>query len=103
MKYEERDKLYPFSTRCPYCRRATDGLVHASACLGGGGPFEEKLTGTVLHTCTHCKETMGLKLRLIKGRVEVLDCDDGAIMTIMDMAEAIEKKDLEKKKNTLHD
>ena len=84
---------YPFAATCPLCDGHMDGLVDGAYCLGGGGPFAKKVSGLIQHQCNYCGKSIGLRLRLADGGVEVLETGAYSEMLLLDFAAAIRKRE----------
>lgn len=84
---------YPFAATCPLCDGHIDGLVDGAYCLGGGGPFAEKVSGLIQHRCNCCGESIGLRLRLADGGVEVVEIRAYSEMLLLDFAAAIRRRE----------
>lgn len=91
MSSNDKIRSYPFSARCPSCGKDIDGLVDPSYCLGGGGPFSDKVSGLVAVRCGSCGKTAGLRLRIVENKIVVISCDIYAKLLAEDF-EAIRRK-----------
>jgi hypothetical protein len=93
MDESEAEKIYPFAAVCPLCGGHVDGLVDPAFCLGGGGPYAEKVSGLIQHRCDKCGKVIGLRLRLGTDGVEVLESDAYIRMLEVDYLAALQKPD----------